>query len=424
MKFATRNLYYLRLSAGAVIPLYIYLDEQHVSWMSERVLQHVLADLRPLIATKLLMEENANTSANAKKGTVDVHRGDTYQFGYFLRNTDPHAVLVKTRRFTAAQKVVKPTYIPPPQNDSDNVGKKAGRKRGRKVAAESKAKKSSKGKGKARQVQSDTEEEAEFSGNASEGGTGDRQNITKGMAVRRSARRRRMPSGSYVENDEGGDLEDADLPSDDDALANSRNGEGPNDRGDIDIELRDVEDVAMTDNETPRPPPEEDTLMVEEEEEKPKPVLQLRYQSFSIHGRCLCVIVEPYPPIRQQRQMSLAPTGISAPRAPSIAPSDFVPSGAARRSKTPLFLPDDDEDFYGRRSVTPAPIQQRSLPPVPLFHETPDEAEENADEEDGGMLAFSQVLHTMGDHYTGAVDDDDEMEGMVLFGDADEIRGL
>lgn len=66
MRFLTRNLYYLRISATTVLPLYVsparaseggpqpeeylqlYLDERHVDWMSERVLQHVLADLRPL----------------------------------------------------------------------------------------------------------------------------------------------------------------------------------------------------------------------------------------------------------------------------------------------------------------------------------------------------------------------------------------
>ena len=68
MKFNTRNAYYLRVSENTILPLYVslppalrsegsysksvvlqlYLDEQHVDWMSERVLQHVLADLRPL----------------------------------------------------------------------------------------------------------------------------------------------------------------------------------------------------------------------------------------------------------------------------------------------------------------------------------------------------------------------------------------
>lgn len=59
--------------------------------------------------------------ANAKRGTLDVHRGgsfefrwtallnvnaepflstDTYQFGYFLRGTEPHAVLIKAGCFS------------------------------------------------------------------------------------------------------------------------------------------------------------------------------------------------------------------------------------------------------------------------------------------------------------------------------------
>lgn len=71
------------------------------------------------VLPKLNAEEDAHLGpggpANAKRGTVDVHRGgrllahsrqlphtneadaDTYQFGYFLRKTDPHAVLVKVR---------------------------------------------------------------------------------------------------------------------------------------------------------------------------------------------------------------------------------------------------------------------------------------------------------------------------------------
>jgi hypothetical protein len=67
MSFRPRNAYYLRISADLVLPLYVgarlilvvrtptdfltrqlYLDERHIGWMSDLVLQHVLADLRPL----------------------------------------------------------------------------------------------------------------------------------------------------------------------------------------------------------------------------------------------------------------------------------------------------------------------------------------------------------------------------------------
>jgi len=46
--FTTRNLFYLKISKDVVLPLYIYLDQQHVHWMSDYVLQRVLRDLKPL----------------------------------------------------------------------------------------------------------------------------------------------------------------------------------------------------------------------------------------------------------------------------------------------------------------------------------------------------------------------------------------
>ena len=158
-------------------------------------------------------------------------------------------------------------------------------------------------------------------------------------------------------------------------------------------------------------------LVDDDEEARPKPILKLHYHGFNIHGRCLCVIVEPYPPLRSgTRAPSLAPTGLVAPgRAPSMAPPDFVPSGgAAQRERTPLFLPDLD------REPTPAPSAMRKLPPVPLFSESA----EGSDDEDGGMVLFSQILRSVGDHPPGIAEDDDEIEGAVFFGDADEMREL
>jgi hypothetical protein len=119
MPFRARNPYYLRISQKSVLPLYVFLDERHIDWMSDRVLQYVLADLRPLIIPKLKAEADAHLGPggppNAKKGTVDVHRGEFYQFCFFFRKTEPHSVLIKTRTFVAAlpQSKVMP---PPPSN--------------------------------------------------------------------------------------------------------------------------------------------------------------------------------------------------------------------------------------------------------------------------------------------------------------------
>ncbi|EKM59196.1 uncharacterized protein PHACADRAFT_191517 [Phanerochaete carnosa HHB-10118-sp] len=469
MKFNTRNAYYLRVSENTVLPLYLYLDEQHVEWMSERVLQHVLADLRPLVIPKLISEESAHLglggSGNAKKGTLDVHRGQTYQFGYFLRNTEPHSVLIKTRRFTAApprEKKRAPQHI---SEDSENgpatnIHKRAkSTKKSQQYAPARKKRNTAKdrGKGKQRAIDLDNEEEAvslsSDSDNKGEGAGFQPANLLP----RRSARTRRLVAGGYREDDVEGDTEGAGAADVDIEMAAPENSDTVPPASDLRApELDDAELVSMdptddiaspievkaeqtepvlpsnpdepirVDEEPPQspesPPHPEDAILVasDTEEDKPKPVMKLRYQGFSIRGRALCVIVEPYPPLHKApRAMSLAPTGLVAPRAPSIAPADFVVSG--QRARTPLFLPEDDRE----RSVTSAPWQ-RERPPVPLFHEDAPAAadDEDEDEADGGMLAFSQILKSVGDYATGAAEDDDEIEGAVFLGDADEAKGM
>lgn len=155
-----------------------------------------------------------------------------------------------------------------------------------------------------------------------------------------------------------------------------------------------------------------------EEEEKPKPLLQLKYQGFGIYGHCLCIVVEPWPPIRS---MSRAPSVVQLPsREPSIAPPSFV---AAReqsiRAKTPLFLPDFDRE----RSMTPAPFRDRGVTSASSFLD-PAFLDDSEDSEDGGMMQFSQVLNATGDIRAGAADDDEDMDNAMFFGDADEAREL
>ncbi|KAF9008964.1 hypothetical protein BDQ17DRAFT_1422147 [Cyathus striatus] len=106
-KFRPRNSFYLLISKHLVLPVHVYLDEEHIEWMSDQVLQHVLSDLRPKILHKLKSEtENQarpSTATGSSLSSVDSHRGasslDTYQFCYFLRKTDPHAVVIKRRNF-------------------------------------------------------------------------------------------------------------------------------------------------------------------------------------------------------------------------------------------------------------------------------------------------------------------------------------
>ena len=164
------------------------------------------------------------------------------------------------------------------------------------------------------------------------------------------------------------------------------------------------------------------TLEIEtEEDEKPKPILQLKYQGFSIFGHCLCIVIEPWPPIRSVSKVPSVLTVNSLPREPSIAPLDFSSTAeSSAQPRTPLFLPDDTDR---ERSETPAPFQDRINLRIPSFHNTnfPDDSD---DPDGGGMMEFSQVLNAAGDFRAGAADDDEDMEGggAIFFGDADETR--
>jgi polyphosphate kinase len=61
--FTTRNLFYLKISKDIVLPLYVYLDQQHVHWMSDYVLQRVLRDLKPLqVSTQAIFCIHTNSS--------------------------------------------------------------------------------------------------------------------------------------------------------------------------------------------------------------------------------------------------------------------------------------------------------------------------------------------------------------------------
>ena len=141
-------------------------------------------------------------------------------------------------------------------------------------------------------------------------------------------------------------------------------------------------------------------LEVDPEEEKPKPVLNLTYQGFNIYGHCLCVVVEPWPVI--QRSMTslsnpkrkagsaLFQQTTSRPRDRSLSEDDLEEDEERVELSGTIEIPDGDSDFDGT----------------------------------GGMMEFSQVLHSIGDSRAGATNDDDDMDGSVLFGDADEFREL
>lgn len=353
--YRPRNQYYLRISKRICLPLYLYLDDRHLDWFSDPILQHVLSDLQPRVLNKLQMETDANLGtlglAATKKGTVDTHRGETYQFCYFFRKLESHAVLQKTRHFTAA--------VPAPKST-----KPAGKGTKRKTAP---------------------------------GGTARKKQKTREKSTtqtRRSARNRKIVAEGYNDQ-EGGDQESEGSGSEYETI--------------LSLTDSDESDAMDVDEDDPI------RLEVEEEEAKPKPVLHLKYRAFDIPDRCLCVVVEPWPPVRSStRDPSVAPPfrASSVRRGLSATPSQ-------QRGKTPLFLPDEEEEEEQGTSLAPPP---RRLPPVPLFGEDP-ALQDSEDEDGGGMLQFSQVLQSMGDTGGGAAELDEETEDVAgLYGEDDLPR--
>ncbi|KAI0269108.1 hypothetical protein BC834DRAFT_864789 [Gloeopeniophorella convolvens] len=410
MPFFPRNCFYLRISASSVLPLYVYLDNQHVDWMTDRVLQQVVADLRPKIIPKLRGESDTymgsgSAPSNTKKGTVDVHRGDTYQFAYFLREAEPHSVLVKTRNFvvdTSKPPTASPKDVAEPQGSRQKKG--ASKKSGRTATKKGKSRRKSTAR------EHDEDDYGTPSQSSSEQSASDNETRRQGTtSARRSKRARKTTQGIHLESDETGDV----------AMEEGPRVSPPATAG-ADIVVKEEDGAQQS------APASGSTTFIEindDDEPKPKLALQLKYQGFSIFGRCLCVVVEPWPPQRSgTRAPSLAPS--TAARQHSIAPPEFVPSGGAgQRAKTPLFLPDfDDEptDF--------GPSRLRTLPPVPLFHDSPpagnghDSADDSGD--DGALMQFSQMLTSAGRMSGAGVEEDDEFDGTALFADADEAKEL
>ncbi|EIN10424.1 hypothetical protein PUNSTDRAFT_65319 [Punctularia strigosozonata HHB-11173 SS5] len=409
MPYSVRNAHYLRISPHSVMPFYLYLDERHVEWMSDRVLQRVLADLQPLLIPKLRAEADVtpgNANSNGKKGTVDVHRGDDYQFAFFFRQTEPHSVLIKTRDF-----IVAPTQPAPPvpSGTASERAPKSGKDTWKGATGNTTTKKRKKGSRTRRDVGSD---ESDTAGSSS-GEDAAFQSPPKAIQTTRRSTRRKRAAPTYDEPEEGttqdpefrmqGTLDDPSQPRSPQVKEEDPDSPLPGDPGRRDTSRTPIE------------------LHVDEDEAKPKPLLRLKYQGFNIVGRCLSVVVEPWPPIRATsvapvftRSAHARPQNIIAP------PSSRRDEAASMRAQTPLFLPDDDP------RATPAPSSfpvspPHPLPPLPSFD---DAEEQHLDFEEDGLIQFSQALKSGGGLRAGEAYDDDEMDGAVFFADADEAREL
>ena len=158
----------------------------------------------------------------------------------------------------------------------------------------------------------------------------------------------------------------------------------------------------------------------DDDEPKPKLALELKYRAFSNFNRCLCVVVEPWPPQpSSSRAPSLAPS--AANRASSVTPTTSrFSTNHGQRAKTPLFLPDLDDE-----PTSPGHSRFRTLPPVPLFDDPSTSRDaDDVEEWDGStsLMQFSQMLSATGRTGGADAEEEDEFDGMALFADADEAK--
>ncbi|KAI9512230.1 hypothetical protein F5148DRAFT_57267 [Russula earlei] len=411
MPFFPRNRYYLRVSSTSILPLYVYLDSQHVDWMSDRVLREVVADLRPKIIPKLRAESGAYVGpgpvpANMKKGTVDVHRGDTYQFAYFLRETDPHSVLIKTRNFVL-------DTDPPLPTSGGSAERQPGKRDA--VCAKGSRPTTSPSRKKRRQAR----------GGKAAAGNGEEESYHSSDSEHFYSDELRADDDGDVEMAEGLDTS---------ATKGTRRAAETTSRVDVVKVEGDEENFSQTRrafSTTTESSHVEGTstsitipIEVDDYEPKPKLTLELKYRTFSNFNRCLCVVVEPWPPRRSDsRAPSLVPSVAS--RSSSVAPTTSEGSTSrGQRAKTPLFLPDVDVDD---ELTSPSHSRFRTLPPVPLFDDPPVSRDAECIEEWGdnaALMQFSQMLNATGRAGGADVEEEDEFDGATLFADAEEAKEL
>lgn len=237
---------------------------------------------------------------------------------------------------------------------------------------------------------------------------------------RRSGRVRTRVARTYREDSENSDHTTPPEPKNQQELSTSEDVEMAEEARVKEEEEEVVELSALSAQVTPDPDtnPTVSLVLDDEEEPKPKPTLNLKYRGFNITGNCLCVVVEPWPEIRvQPREQSTAPIFASSRSGATSVPT----SQNHKSSQMPLFLPDLEEDGQAVSESSVQPFS-RSRPPVPLFNDPLPSADD--DDEDTDLMDFSQALNKAAEGRQGVPDEDDEMDGALLFGDADENREL
>ncbi|CAE6438059.1 unnamed protein product [Rhizoctonia solani] len=416
MAFQSRNLYHLRVNKHTVLPLYLYLDEKHVDWMTRVLLNNIISDLKPLIGPKLVKESHigasglsASAAKKAGQSVVEVHRGENYQFAYFLKPAGSYDLLIKARDFVAVTTSPDPLDLPEERDPTPEppTTRRTAKKKKRALKGKSRPKVSAAAK-KRKRVEDSDEEDAEMSESWSdldeeippseedEAGT-----IPSGTApTRRSARHKGVPQVHDID-EETQDVNSANPPDAPDQPAPVVKSE-PDDT----IGLENLLTISVDDEVTPvplsqSPRPPSDTLVVEQEEEKPKQELQLTYTGYMVPSRCLCVIAEPWPALPTPAQLASQVTKTRSK----------PPTKSSPKVTRPLFRPESEDEDEPPNAHAP----RRSLTP------------ESDSDDEARLRMFSQMINKVGERRSGVAAQGamDEFEDDALYGDADEEgRGI
>ncbi|KAH7343274.1 hypothetical protein B0J17DRAFT_713462 [Rhizoctonia solani] len=417
MSFQSRNLYHLRVNKHTVLPLYLYLDDRHVDWMTRGVLNEIISDLKPLIGPKLVKESHIGASGlsvsaakKAGQSVVEVHRGENYQFAYFLKPAESYDLLIKARDFVTATASSDALDLPEETGPTPepSITRQTAKKKKRALKSRSRPKVSAAAR-KRKRVEESDEEDAEMSDAWSDldeeippSDDDKAETVPSGTApTRRSARHKSAPQVHDVDqemHDENG-VSPLDTPNQTPLVIVKPE---PDDTAGLEklLTISADDEITPTLSQSPRPP--SDTLVVEQGEEKPKQELQLTYTGYMVPSRCLCVIAEPWPALPTPTQLASQTTKSRN------KPSASSPSGTSR----PLFRPESDDEG----DQPNARAQYR--PPTPEF---------DSDDEEARLRMFSQMINKVGERRSGIAVRGamDEFEDDALYGDADEEgRGI
>ncbi|GAA5935244.1 hypothetical protein JCM3775_007247 [Rhodotorula graminis] len=344
-RYRPRQSSYLRISPTQVLQMTLYLEPAHVDWMSDDILDKMLVALKDRIPLKLAKEIDPKKKGGKERRQVDVYRGTGYQMAFYFRSAnDKHVVLLKDKNIhfltrspstVRAPSRVAPSPFPPPPPS---------RKRARTASA----------------APRDDEGDVLSSGSDGEGPS---------TAAATPSKRRAGVAASGARDE--GDAEDELVvvkpePDEEAPPLGWTESAGGGYEGDVKPEID--EDV--------------------------KPEVTVTYRGFTIFGRTLVVIVEPYP--------ALDPADLARPRlldtevrqlSASVAPESYrngrstIPRGSSLSvTPAPPRAPGGRGALF-RSETTPAESVGGSVAPSELGGE----GEGDGDGEDESMRRLREM---------------------------------